>query len=80
MQRLTPTEISPAEVGFAVALAALIVGYVAFILAPAWSSYGRLWERLAAAALSVFILATLVGLGAALGFGVVYSYDTWIGP
>lgn len=80
MQGSIPIDISPAEVASAVALAALIVGYVAFILGPAWSSYGRLWERLAAGVLSVFILATLVGLGAALGFGVVYSYDAWVGP
>jgi len=74
------SDISAAEVAFAVALAALLVGYVAFILGPAWSSYGRLWERVAAAVLSVFILATLVGVGAALGFGVVYSYETWARP
>jgi hypothetical protein len=75
-----PRDISPAEVGFGLAAAALIVGYVAFILGPAWSSYGRLWERLAASFLSLFILAALLGAGVAVGFAVVFSYDTWAGP
>jgi hypothetical protein len=75
-----PQDVSGAEIAAGVAAAAAIVGYVAFILAPAWSSYGRLWERLAASVLTVYILAALLGLGVALGFAVVYSYDSWAGP
>jgi hypothetical protein len=75
-----PRDISWAEVGFGLAAAAAIVGYVAFILGPSWSSYGRLWEKFAAGFLSLFILAALLGVGVGVGFAVVYSYDTWAGP
>jgi hypothetical protein len=69
---LTPTEL-------ALALAAGVVGagYIAFILVPAWESYGRLWERVAASFLTVFTLATLLGIGGSLGLLIVWSYDRW---
>jgi hypothetical protein len=68
------------EVVFGVAGAIIVAGYAVFILAPAWTSYGRLWERLAACVLTLFMLATLLGVGVAIGFGVVFSYDTWFRP
>lgn len=80
MSGLLPQSVGPAELAFGLAAAAALVGYVAFILAPAWSSYGRLWERLAAALLSVYILVALVGVGVALGAGIVLSYDSWAEP
>ncbi len=69
---LTTTEL-------AIALAAALVGagYIAFILIPAVLAYGRVWEKLAAAFLTLFILLTLVGAGGALGFAVVWSYDQY---
>ena len=69
---LTTTEL-------ALALAAGVVGaaYIAFILVPAWESYGRLWERLAASFLTLFTLATLLGVGASVGLLVVWSYDRY---
>ena len=69
---LTTTEL-------AIALAAGIVGagYIAFILLPAIASYGRLWEKLAAGFLTLFILATLVGAGAMMGLAVVWWYDRY---
>ena len=44
-------------IGAAAALSAM--AYAVFILAPAWTSYGRVWERVAASLLTIFILATL---------------------
>ena len=72
LQDLTPTSLS-------ILLAAVIVlvGYAVFILVPAWGAYGRLWEKVAASFLTLFMLATLLGIGLALGFLVVYSYDTY---
>jgi hypothetical protein len=63
----------------AVAVAAGIVGagYLAFILAPAAAAYGRLWERIAAGFLTLYILGTLLGIGAALGLAIVWSYDRY---
>jgi hypothetical protein len=63
----------------AIALAAGIAGaaYVFFILIPAVRAYGRVWERLAAGFLSLYIVATLLGIGAVLGIAVVWSYDRY---
>jgi len=72
MSNLTTTELT-------ITLAAGIVGagYIAFILVPAVSAYTRGWEKVGAAFLTLFILATLVGLGAALGLAIVWSYDSY---
>lgn len=53
------------------------VGYALFVLGPAWSSYGRWWERFAAAFLTLYILAAMVGIGLGIGLAVVWSYDNW---
>jgi hypothetical protein len=55
------------------------VAYCVFILAPAWGSYGRVWERLAASFLTLFMLATLVGIGTGIGFAIVWFYDQYAG-
>ena len=68
-------EITSTQVAISVAAGIVGAGYIAFILAPSISAYGRLWERLAAGFLTLFILGTLVGAGAALGLAVVWSYD-----
>jgi hypothetical protein len=61
-------------IGAAAALTAM--AYAIFILAPAWTSYGRVWERIAASLLTLFILATLLGIGVALGLAVVWVYTS----
>ena len=50
------------------------VGYCVFIFAPAWASYGRVWEKVAAGFLSLFILAALVGIGVGIGVAGLYIY------
>jgi hypothetical protein len=44
------------------------------ILVPAWSAYSRLWERVAASILSLYVLAVLVGTGVAGALAVVYFW------
>jgi hypothetical protein len=56
-----------------------LVGYCAFILVPAWGSYGRVWERIAASFLTLFMLATLLGIGTGIGFAIVWFYDQYAG-
>ena len=70
MLDLTPTQIALGAGGLVG-----VAGWAVFILAPAWASYGRLWERVAASFMSLFILATLAGLGAGLGalFLLIYT-------
>lgn len=48
--------------------------YAGLILLPAWRSYSRLWERLAAGVLSLYVLAVLVGIGAGGALAVVYFW------
>ncbi len=57
-----------------VAIGAGLAGYLAFILVPAVSSYGRVWERVAAGFLSLFILVTLISVGVLVGLGAIYLY------
>jgi hypothetical protein len=64
-------------IGGAAALSA--IAYAIFILTPAWTSYGRVWERIAASLLTVFILATLLGIGIALGLAIVWGYTSAVG-
>ena len=48
--------------------------YGGLILVPAWSSYSRLWERVAAGILSLYVLAVFVGVGVAAALVVVYYW------
>lgn len=59
---------------YGVAAAICLVVFVALILSPALSSYGRLWEKAAAGFLSLFVLAALVLGGVVIGLVVVYYY------
>ena len=67
-------DLTPTQISLGIAAAATLVAYVAFILVPAWGSYGRVWEKVAAGFLSLFILAALVGVGVGIGAGVIYLY------
>jgi hypothetical protein len=49
--------------------------YVAWVAVPAWQSYSRMWERIAAVFLSIYVLLTLIGLGIALGVLVTLNWD-----
>jgi exosortase/archaeosortase len=48
--------------------------FVGLILAPAWASYTRVWERVAASILSLYVLAVLVGIGVCAGLAAVYYW------
>ncbi len=52
-----------------------LVAFVALILVPAVSSYGRLWEKAAAGFLSLFVLAALILVGVVVGLAFVYYYN-----
>ena len=48
--------------------------YAGLILVPAWTSYTRLWERVAATVLSLYVLAVLVGAGVVGALAAVYFW------
>jgi hypothetical protein len=70
--------VDPQTVTYIILAAASAIGFSFFavwILAPAWTAYGRTWERFAAAALSVFVLAAFAGTGVLIGLLVLLKWD-----
>jgi hypothetical protein len=53
-----------------------LAAYAAFILVPAWTAYTRVWQRMAAAVLSLYVLAAFVAVGIAGGAAIVWFWDT----
>ena len=70
-------DISSTQLVLALAAGVVGAGYIALILVPSWECYGRLWEKLAATFLSLYMLVTLLGIGAAIGLAIVWSYDRY---
>lgn len=70
-------DLSLVNITIAMAAGVGVAGYVAYILVPAWGSYGRTWERVAASFLTLFILITLLGIGLAIGLSIVWFYDSY---
>jgi hypothetical protein len=70
-------DLSTTEITIALASGLVVACYVALILVPASRCYGRLWEKVAASFMTLFILATLLGVGAGIGFAIVWTYDTY---
>jgi O-antigen ligase len=54
-----------------------LAAYVGLILVPAWQAYSRVWERLAAAFLTLYVAAAFVLLGVGGGAAIVWFYDRW---
>jgi hypothetical protein len=52
-----------------------LAAYVAFVLVPAWTAYSRVWERCAAAFLTLYVVAACVGLGLVGGGAIVWFWD-----
>jgi hypothetical protein len=48
--------------------------YIGLILRPAWLSYARVWQRLAAAVLSLYVLGVLIGVGVGGALAAVYFW------
>ena len=52
-----------------------LAAFAAWIVVPAWTAYSRLWERVAATFLSLYVLLALVGIGVLGGALVVWFWD-----
>ena len=68
------SDLSVTQIALGVAGLITLIGYAAFILRPAWGSYGRVWEKLAASFLSLYILVTFVAIGAGIGAAIFLIY------
>jgi hypothetical protein len=52
-----------------------VIAWAVLVLVPAWTSYSRVWERLAATVLSVYVLAGFALAGSLLGAAILWYYD-----
>ena len=52
-----------------------IIAWAALVLVPAWTSFSRVWERIVATVLSLYILAAFALAGSALGAAILWYYD-----
>jgi len=52
-----------------------LLAYVGLILIPAWTAYSRVWERVAASFLTLYVLAGFAILGAAGGAAIIWFWD-----
>jgi hypothetical protein len=69
MSRTTINELVAACAGtFGLAL------YAGLILVPAWTAYTRLWQRVAATVLSLYVLAVFVGIGVGAASAAIYVW------
>ena len=74
---MTIIAVTATHIVLALAGAVGLAGYLGLIVGPACASYSRKWEKMAAAFLTLFILAGVVVTGAAIGAALVWSYDRW---
>ncbi|HXD54280.1 MAG TPA: hypothetical protein VN618_05975 [Solirubrobacteraceae bacterium] len=68
---------STTQINELVAGGSAVVGlalYAGLILRPAWTAYTRLWERVAAAVLSLYVLAVFAGAGVAGALAALYFW------
>lgn len=52
-----------------------LVAWAALVLVPAWTSFSRVWERLVAAVLSLYVLAAFALAGVLLGGAFLWYFD-----
>ena len=52
-----------------------VAAWVVLILVPAWAAYSRVWERLLATVLSLYVLAAFVLVGAGVGAAFLWYWD-----
>lgn len=52
-----------------------LAAFTAFVVVPAWGSYSRTWERLAAMFLSLYVMLAMAGAGVAAGALVIANWD-----
>jgi hypothetical protein len=76
-RRMDLSDPGSAEIAIALSGPLVLAAYIGLIVIPAWTSYGRWWERFAATFLTLYILVAMVGAGMAIGLGIIWTYDQW---
>lgn len=70
-------DLSTTELVIVLAGALVFACWVMLFLLPAMRCYGRVWEKMAAGFLTLYVLGTFLGIGAAVGLAVVWTYDQY---
>ena len=52
-----------------------VIARAGLVLVPAWTSYSRVWERIVATVLSLYVLAAFALAGSLLGAAILWYYD-----
>jgi hypothetical protein len=52
-----------------------VIAWTILVLVPAWTSYSRVWERIAATVMSIYVLAAFALAGSLLGAAILWYYD-----
>jgi hypothetical protein len=52
-----------------------LIAWIGLVLVPAWTSFSRIWERIVATVLSIYVLAAAVLAGLLLGGGFLWYFD-----
>ena len=52
-----------------------VIAWAGLVLVPAWTSYSRVWERVAATVLSLYVLGAFALAGSGLGAAILWYYD-----
>ena len=63
---------------YVVAAGSAVIGlaaYLGLIVVPAWTAYSRVWQRLAAVFLTLYVLAGFLLLGVPGGAAVIWFWD-----
>ena len=52
-----------------------VIAWALLVLVPAWTSFSKVWERLVAVFLSIYVLAAFALAGALLGGAFLWYFD-----
>jgi hypothetical protein len=70
---MSNTELTYVIAGTAAAIS--VIAWAILVLVPAWTSFSRVWERIVATVLSLYVLAAFAMAGSALGAAILWYYD-----
>ena len=70
-------DLSSTAIAIALAAGVVVTCWLFLIAAPVWRCYGRMWEKVTAGVLTLFILGTMLGIGTGIGLAVVWTYDQY---
>ncbi len=52
-----------------------LAAYIGLIVVPAWTAYSRIWQRVAATVLTLYVLAGFLVVGVAGGAAIIWFWD-----